>query len=1116
MSTFSRTVKAAALCYCLAIVHSSAMADDIDIFTTSPGLVAAAPNVMFLLDNSTNWASSEDNTCAASPSPCPTLAAAPGNAVPAYNTSKKVGGNELNSMLIALSSLYTSNNKNISVGLATFTEKGSNQYGYVRFGARNIGDATGATAYTALMSLFSNWDVNSPIEKVNVGNKDEAESLYELYQYFNSFAPGVGLVKDAGVSGGSPSLADYPGNTNSVAAPKLDSAGANYTAYNSNSCGTGTSNANCLYRGPAIDCSNNFIIYIVNHGSPTSGTDGSSSYNGSPALKDIDPAVLGGVKAENKWIVEWAHYLHQNNITLYIVDVGPYALPLTNKYSMALQQAATYGGGKYYALTNSSVMSGVGSLSEKIREIFIEIQTPNSTFASVSLPINATTRTQNLNQVFIPMFRPDGDAKPLWKGNLKKYQLILNGSAIDLGDANGYQAVNPVTGFATPCAQSFWTTDSSTTDKSSGYWENVVQDPMAKGGCTISSNTNSLWSDSPDGPQVEKGGVAEVIRKGNDPTGATTWNLNRTIYTQPLAGGSLATFSSTSPGLATAVGLSGTALTNMTNFIRGQDVNTEYLTSPPPGVGAAPAALTRPSVHGDTIHSQPLPVTYSGTTGPYLYYGSNDGMLRSINGTTGKEEWAFVAPEFYSRLNRLVTQSPLISYPNQPAVTPAPTPKDYFFDGSIGLYQNAANTNIWIYPTMRRGGRMLYAFDVTNPTAPTFKWKVGCPNLTNDTGCSTGFDSIGQTWSSPNVAASVLGYSGPVIIMGGGYDACEDADTATPSCTGAKGAAVYVIDANTGALIKSFPTGRPAIGLSPAVPGRSVVADVALMMADPTQGFIDHAYAVDTGGNIYRIDFKAAGSSSWEMHRVAYTNGAGRKFMYAPALFHNPGNEVYLALGSGDREHPLQTQYPYTHTALNPNRFYVYRDDLAKTTTETDLDSTSSGTSINVSPTVGCIPKLASATVINQTTILPASTSNVWYLDLNQYGVGEQTVTSALIVGGMVTFSTNRPIAAASGSCSTRLGEARGYFMNLFNGSGAIGVGSKENCGGSISATFVGGGMPPSPVFANVKIGDFIYPVAIGAIQRQGGASSPISPQQVGPPISAARKATYSKTMGTD
>ena len=56
-----------------------------------------------------------------------------------------------------------------------------------------------------------------------------------------------------------------------------------------------------------------------------------------------------------------------------------------------------------------------------------------------------------------------------------------------------------------------------------------------------------------------------------------------------------------------------------------------------------------------------------------------------------------------------------------------PGSKDYYFDGSIGLYQAANNSSVWIYPTMRRGGRTMYSLDVTNPASPALKWKIGCP-----------------------------------------------------------------------------------------------------------------------------------------------------------------------------------------------------------------------------------------------------------------------------------------------------------------------------------------------------------------------------------------------------
>src|SRR5260221_2417275 len=152
-------------------------------------------------------------------------------------------------------------------------------------------------------------------------------------------------------------------------------------------------------------------------------------------------------------------------------------------------------------------------------------------------------------------------------GNLKQYQVISLSGTLALGDNSitPIDAVNRLTGFVTPCAQSFWTTDSGTYGKS-----DVFDSPTPKGTCPFSITGFSSWSDDPDGPIVEKGGVAEVIRKGNNPSVTNTtpsWLVNRTIWTLPdLTSTKLQPFTSTSLG-ATNVSLA--------NFIQGQDVNDE-------------------------------------------------------------------------------------------------------------------------------------------------------------------------------------------------------------------------------------------------------------------------------------------------------------------------------------------------------------------------------------------------------------------------------------------------------------------------------------------------------------------------------------------------------------
>lgn len=793
--------------------------------------------------------------------------------------------------------------------------------------------------------------------------------------------------------------------------------------------------------------------------SPPSCPDGTSRYNvvGTDTTTAVIESPTSSTDTGPRNADEWARFLFQRGIPVDGVDnesVTTYTIDVFNAHQSATQTAllwnmAKAGGGKYFQARNEN------AILEALKKILNEIQAVNTTFASASLPVNATNRSQNENQVFIGMFRPDADARPRWFGNMKQYKLVKSGNSIELGDVNGELAVNTATGFLTECAASFWTKDSGT------YWEGLGFNPDPAGRCN--PNPYSPYSDLPDGPLVEKGAVAQVIRSGNGRLGAdSTWAKdNRKVLT--MSGSALAAFDTSSSGLDSKV----------VDFMLGKDIDVN---------GTLVSLNTRPTVHGDVIHSRPLPVNYGGSTGVTVFYGANDGTLRAVDSISGHERWAFIAPEFFPALPRLVSNSPLVSYPGVND-TPPPAPKDYYFDGSIGLYQNADNSKVWIYPTMRRGGRMIYALDVSDPANPSFKWKAGCPNLANDTGCSSGMAGIGQTWSAPNVAF-IKGHStaNPVLIVGGGYDKCEDTNDVAPACANTKGNAVYVLDAADGRVLYTYQTSR------------AVAGDVSLVDID-SDGYPDYAYAADTGGNLYRIAFidsatgKALGADKWTARKIAYTNGGGRKFLFGPSLLASKEKKVYVAIGSGDRERPLQTDYPFDSVT---NRFYVYRDELsgAADAAAVDMDS------------------LADYTTDTGATGLASSSLKGWFMDLNQYGQGEQTVTSALIAGGMVAFSTNRPIAPAAGTCATTLGEARGYWVNLLNGSGAIGV--PGNSGGSRSSVFVGGGLPPSPVLASgVPIDGKPTTIVIGGAQRQSGESVSISPQQLRPPISMKRKRVY-------
>ena len=64
------------------------------------------------------------------------------------------------------------------------------------------------------------------------------------------------------------------------------------------------------------------------------------------------------------------------------------------------------------------------------------------------------------------MFRPDPGARPRWYGNLKRYQIAKFGQDFKLADASSppQEAVSVATGYIQPCANSYWTTDTTAYD----------------------------------------------------------------------------------------------------------------------------------------------------------------------------------------------------------------------------------------------------------------------------------------------------------------------------------------------------------------------------------------------------------------------------------------------------------------------------------------------------------------------------------------------------------------------------------------------------------------------------------------------------------------------------
>ncbi|HEU5295044.1 MAG TPA: hypothetical protein VFU71_09650, partial [Burkholderiaceae bacterium] len=733
-SSMSRLALAGSLALALCGPGAS-VAADIDLYAAG-GTADSAPNLLFFLDNSSNWsASSQAWSKADVLTNCTTIYGSGTNAqkqCAAYtetvfgsSTSLVQGQVELRALKLVLNELVCSTNGSgnikVNIGIMLFNPAGTaDSNGGVSGYIRHAVAAMDATKCKVLTDDLDNIDakITTPDFK-GPSSAEYGASLYEAFKYFGGFTNPAGVKVSGDNVAGTPTDETHFGPKRYGLKTNLEDpdafADSSRTTYKSPIAATNS-------------CGKNFIVLIGNTWpNQEYGTDtGAPKYPTNLLMQRLsyDPGsqiypvpLPNSAKTNVRFADEWAKFLYttdvseapgQQNVLMYTVDVYNKSAD-AQQGALLKSMADTNGPGGYF-----KVGGDIKALVDAIKNILSRITAVNSVFASASLPVSVNAQGTFLNQIFMGVFRPDDKSQQRWYGNLKQYQLALSGSTLMLVDAGGKSAVDSnSTGFIDGCASSFWTGDSS------NYWESVTSQPSA---CL--TTPYSTYSDAPDGPLVERGAAAQKLRAA-DPT-------KRNIRTCARAdcSGSLVDFNTTTMSTLNAT---------LVDWVRGRNngdgftdaTGTTYST-----YGKDTAGM-RPSAHGEVVHSRPVAVNYgvSGAENVVVFYGAGDGMLRAVDGnqtgsSAGNELWAFIAPEHWSALDRVRTNSPLIAYPSTPAFTPAPQPKTYFFDGAIGGYQERTATSVsklWIYPTMRRGGRSVYAFDVTNrpgaSSQPTLMWR---------------------------------------------------------------------------------------------------------------------------------------------------------------------------------------------------------------------------------------------------------------------------------------------------------------------------------------------------------------------------------------------------------
>lgn len=232
---------------------------------------------------------------------------------------------------------------------------------------------------------------------------------------------------------------------------------------------------------------------------------------------------------------------------------------------------------------------------------------------------------------------------------------------------------------------------------------------------------------------------------------------------------------------------------------------------------------------------------------PMLYIGANDGMFHGYDAnltTGGTEMLAYVPNNVYSNLTGLTTTQS----------------HEYFVDGSprAGDAYFAGTWHTVVVNSTGAGGKAWFALDITNPDAFTGSnvlWEISDvdstvgSDLTTDTTTLRGFQK-NMGWSLPQASVVKMNNGSWAAIIPNGYGSINNK------------AVLYVVDIQTGAIIKAFDTGQGGpSALTTTLNGLSTP------IAVDTDGdkMVDAIYAGDLLGNMWKFDVKGTSSSSWNI-----------------------------------------------------------------------------------------------------------------------------------------------------------------------------------------------------------------------------------------------------------
>jgi type IV pilus assembly protein PilY1 len=309
------------------------------------------------------------------------------------------------------------------------------------------------------------------------------------------------------------------------------------------------------------------------------------------------------------------------------------------------------------------------------------------------------------------------------------------------------------------------------------------------------------------------------------------------------------------------------------NYIRGDRT----------GEGPAPApVIYRPRTHvlGDIVNSEPVIVgvpsnNYNDATDrgysafktahagrqEVVFQGANDGMLHAFNATTGAEEWAYVPNLLIPNLANLSLRP---GFSHKFYVDGTPSVADVDFNRTGGNLNNpASDWRTLLVGGLNKGGYGYYALDVS--AGPPATEAAAAANVLwefpNSATAGQVVADLGFTFGKPIIAKTAD--QGWVVLVTSGYNNSRTVNVGANNFTGDGVGHLFVLNAQTGALIKDIPTG---VGNNASPSGLAAIS--GYVESADVDNTVTQVYGGDMNGNVWRFDLTGP-VNGWNVRRLA-------------------------------------------------------------------------------------------------------------------------------------------------------------------------------------------------------------------------------------------------------